>query len=235
MTHSSPRARLFRENRGFEIHDETFFLGARVSECTRVQSSTTMYLAGRSRLIPTVAQSSASSPGRVVGSPRLLRRTTYPRVAASADIWHASTADTRKPSCMPTTRRLYTSRHYRRSHDADLGLGISRYRREPCAILARAEARERVPRVTQSLFLRRFIDESIGASFWKNTPRRRFYVTGEAGIKFSAWAREKDGLGGRDRILHGGVATVTLLSTVWKCLSIFDTLRERGGDRWIGR
>lgn len=27
-----------------------------------------------------------------------------------ADIWRASTADTRKPSCMPTTRRLYTNR-----------------------------------------------------------------------------------------------------------------------------
>lgn len=162
VTHTFPQPWHFPENRGRRF--TKLFL--RVHTHTHTTNTVTLkFLDSRrvsrsSRVVNTNCRSIIGFFGRVVGSRRLPRRTTYPRVAALADIWHASTADTRKPLCMPTTRHLYTSRHYRRSLSAQRG-SRSRYfeiqppAREPCAVLARVFAWR------ESLFLRRFISTSL--------------------------------------------------------------------------
>lgn len=137
---------------------ETFSLGIHTHARTQIQTRSSFSIAVahlvRRALVNTNCRSIIGFFGGVVGSRRLPRHTTYPRVAALADIWHASTTDTRKPLCMPTTCHLYTSRHYRRSLSAQRGSG-SRYFeiQPPRAILASAWR--------ESLFLRRFISTGL--------------------------------------------------------------------------
>lgn len=169
VTHTFSQSRHFPENRGRRF--TKLFL--RVHIHAQTQTVTLKFLdsrrASRSSCVVNTNCRSIIGFFGVVGSRRLPRRTTYPRVAALADIWHASTAETRKPLCMPTTRRLYTSRHYRRSLSAQHG-SRSRYfeiqppARKPFAVFARAFAwRESLfyvdlyQRIYRSILLEKYI------------------------------------------------------------------------------
>lgn len=179
VTHTFPQPRHFPENRGRRF--TKLFLGV-----THTQTQSLKFLDSRrasrlSRVVNTNCRSIIGFFGGVIGSRRLPRHTTYPRVAALADIWHASTADTRKPLCTSTTRHLYTSRHYRRSLSAQRGSGSRYFEIQPPACEPRAILAP--PRDVRVFFTSIYIDKFIGASFLKNISRR-FYVTGKAGIKF---------------------------------------------------
>lgn len=104
VTHTFPQSRYFPENRGRRF--AKLFPRARTdTQHKHIRTRTLELFDSRvsrsSRVVNTNCRSVIGFFGKVVGSLQLPRRTTYPRVAALANIWHASTADTRKPSCMP--------------------------------------------------------------------------------------------------------------------------------------
>lgn len=136
-----------------------------------------MHLARRAWLIPTVVQSSASSE-KLSGlfSHRDVQHIPsygFGKHLARIHSGYSKTLVHATYTQVDITRRSLSARRRSGSRYFEI------YHRPRAARDSRVSAR-----VTQNLFLRRFIDESIGASFWKNIPRRRFYVTGEAGIKF---------------------------------------------------
>lgn len=140
------------------------------------------HLVCRAWLIPTVAQSSASSE-------ELLGLAGYRDIQHIPELrlWQTSGTHPRRILENPCARLLHATyiqagiTDDRCRHNADLGLGISRYNR-PRASLARFSRAP--PRDVRAFFTSIYIDKSIGASFLKNISRRRFYVTGKAGIKF---------------------------------------------------
>lgn len=139
---------------------------------THTNTNTLGFLDSRRALVNTNCRSIIGFFGGVVGSRRLPRHPTYPRVAALADIWHASTTDTRKPLCMPTTRHLYTSRHYRRSLSAKRGSG-SRYfeiqfSRAPPRDVRAFFYVDLYRRVYQGILLEKYISPAILRNRWGN-------------------------------------------------------------------
>lgn len=183
------------------------------------------------------AQSSASS-ARVAGSP-LLSCTTYPELRLG------QTSGTHPRRILENPRACLLQAGItdgRCRHDADLGLGISRYRRGPRAILSREHKRERasergseqarIPRVTQILFLRRFIDGCIGASFWKKYTSPAILRNRRSRNKIPP-GRGKVRLGERDRILRDWW-WVHDCHCSRPCGSVFRYLTccKRARDRW---
>lgn len=120
-----------------------------------------------SRVVNTNCCSVIGFFGRVVGS-SWLPRTTYPELR----LWQTSGTHPWRileNPCACLLHATYTQTGVTDSRHVDLGLGISSHRR------SRAVHDSRYERVhmrdAKFFFLHRFIDGSVGASFWKNTLR----------------------------------------------------------------
>lgn len=126
-----------------------------------------------SRVVNTNCRSVIDFFGRVVGSSWLPRRTTYPELRQTSGTHSRRILENPRACLLHATYTQAGITDGRCRHDVDLGLGISSYRRSGAVRDSCASA---CIRMMQSFFLHRFIDESIGTSFWKNTPHPDGFV-----------------------------------------------------------